>query len=115
MPIFMNKQVPSELVQSVQRNTRAGAKLFFVVPDGPDDYEILKRIEGGDVHGVTCKNCNGSQSIGLQKVVGGPWDSPVKTGRPGPNERPKCIINHEGNWYLAQTKLWPCPVCAPKF
>lgn len=100
-----DRLVPDDLYRDAKAYRDRGAKVFLVVPkdDTPDD---VRRPDPP----VDCQNCNGLGNLGLQVIVGGPYDF-VPATEPGNGNPTAGTIN--GKWYklLFVPKRYICPVC----
>lgn len=95
--------VPDTLYNDALAVRRRGGKVF------------LFKMEYDNSDGIICTNCNGGRHLGLQTVVGGPFDTPQQTrGQGSGNEEDSAPVSmwHNGKWYLANVRSrYRCPVC----
>ena len=101
--VLNNREVPEGLYNRARAVINNGGKVFLLTPGAEDYYgDYQKLIDATPAGQKPCVNCDGIGKLGLQIIVGGPYDSP---------DNKKHIIWHEGKWYVQETVLFPCPIC----
>ena len=49
-----------------------------------------------------CSNCDGAGKVGVQVIIGGPYNEP---------DNRKQVTHIDGQWYKQNTILYTCPEC----
>lgn len=86
------RDVPEAMFNEIKGVRARGGKVHICLPEG-----------GGTGN---CANCDGCGHLILQRVVGGPSDTPPSSG--GANGS---LTFMDGVWYLVKNELYNCPVC----
>lgn len=106
-------EITQKLFSEIALRRNDGAKIFLVIPEETE----LDRIHYTADNFVPCNNCHGSGQIGIQIIVGGPYDEPhqkYEEARAANGEMQKhnlgCIY-HRGKYFNVKTILDNCPCC----
>ena len=111
MPQLGDRQVSDHMFRVAQDAKRGGGKVFLTTPEVISDLVSWST----KYKGAYCDNCNGAGSLGLQVLVGGPYNSPPSITwsngqEPGKPAEPRATTI-DGKWYKQKTREYACPVC----
>lgn len=99
-----NTIVPEALYDKAMSLRHTGGRSFLLLSDPHEIEQYSKQPIR------KCSNCCNTGTVGLQWIVGGPFDT-VPSGSGGDAKVPKVATQFEGKWWLVKNKMWTCPVC----
>lgn len=106
-PKFMlaGRQVTQSMYYAAQEAKRARQRCFLITAE--ESY-----IENERVKSANCANCEGYGRLGLEIVVGGPFEGPPTTGERGEGvSKIHLSIAWHNGWFQVVRSYCDCPVC----